>query len=223
MKATLKLVMTGTGLVLIGAAIAAIVLLPNLEPLVRHRLEATLEKVFESDVAIHRISVSPLKQCVDLAGFRIDNPPGFKSGTAFECRRVRLEFDPTTLFAESPVIRSTNIEDAHIYYRYEAGEGVNISKLSDKAELYLALDDAPSFVMHEVICEDAEVHFSTNLIPKSRIGLRLIDVHLDDLHGDRAISAPKAAGIILRSIAREAITLRGMIGGSDEQGEIEPL
>lgn len=223
MRATLKSVMTAVGLVLIAIGAGALVLAPNVEPLLRGRFEESLRDVFGAEVTIKRIGISPLKQCVDFAGVTVMNPPGFKDVPAFESERIRLEFDPRTVFARSPVIRNTEVENAHIYYRYELGEGVNTERLTASIDEYLAQERDRGFVVQAVNCEDAEAHFSTNLVPKSRIGMRLIDIHVDNAGEAEPASAPKAAGIILKSIVREVVTLRGLLERGDEEPEPEPL
>lgn len=223
MRATLKSIMTAVGLVLIAIGAGALVLAPNLEPLFRGRFEDSLREVFDAEVTIQRIGLSPLKQCVDFSGVTIMNPSGFKAIPAFESDQIRLEFDPRTVFARSPVIRNTEVVGAHIYYRYEVGDGINMERLTASVDDYLARERARGFVVQAVNAEGAEVHFSTNLIPKSRVGLHLVDLHVDNAGDSEPVSAPKAAGLILKSIVREVVTLRGLLNRPDDEPEAEPL
>ena len=221
MKSTIKLVMTATGMVLIVVGVAAILLLPYAESVLRQRLERILAEAVGAPVHIDAISFSPLKQCLDLNGFTIDNPEGFKKGAAFVSERIRLEFDPRSLFDRAPVIRDTRIEGAEIFYRHEIGKGVNIKKLSEHADAFLATERNRRFVLEEVHCDNAKVHFSTNLIPKARIGLNLVNLSLKNVADAHPITALDATAIILRSITHEVLTLRGLLPSSDEEEEPE--
>ena len=214
--------MTATGLVLIAIAVGLFVLAPQIEATVRDRFESSLEEVFGTEVTLGAISLSPLRQRLEIAGCTVMNPPGFHTKPAFTSSLIRIRFDPKTVFSSTPVVRSTEILDAEVFYRHEAGEGLNIDHLSTQAGVYLGQARARQFVVEEVNCEDAKVHFSTNLIPKTRVGLKLIDIRLDDVGEGAPLSGPKVAGIILRSVFREVVTLRGLLGGG-ESAEAEPL
>ena len=208
--------MTAVGFVLILIGIGALLLFRELEVQARDRLEAVLADAFTAPVQIRRIDFSPWTRTLDLKGVVVSNPTGFKQGTAFESKRIRLDVAPKTLFS-TPVVRQAVVEDADIYYRYEIGEGFNIEKLTERAESFNETTTG-GFLLEEIRCEDAKVHFSTNLIPKAQVGMDLVNVTIRDINDHGPVTARKAAAIFFKSLALEIVTLKGAI----PLAEIEP-
>lgn len=211
MKSVLKAACTITGLVLIVLGMGGLFLLTQLDTLVKGAVQDALTQVFHSPVQFESIAFSPINQVMEIQGFALASPENFREEPALQVERMRIEFDLTTVFEESPVIRRVVLEGASIYYRHEIGEGTNIGKLAKKAAENTGDPGRRTFVIGELLCEDAKVNFSTNLIPKSRIPLSLVTIHLEDLEDEPPITSKRVAAVFLKSVIVETLTLKGLL------------
>lgn len=212
MKAVLKFGFTALGLVLILIGIGGIVVYTQAERFASKSIAEMLSSSFESRAELASISIAPTKKALILNDVVLWNPSKFKEGEAFSCKRVIVKFDPFSLFSDSLVIDQLTFIDVKINYRYELLQGTNIGALADKLETVAELDSAtPRFIIKNVRCRDAKVVFSTNLVPKMNIDMNLVTIELNDLEDKKPINAAKASSIILRSIIKETLTLKGLL------------
>jgi hypothetical protein len=210
MKAVLKFILTSAGLVLILIGVAGLLLYSRAAELGVARMEKAVADAFSTPVAIERVSISPLNASVEVHGFSAGNPKGYKEGPAIECERIHIEFDPPSLVSGRPVVRRMRLDGTDIYYRHELGEGTNIGTLARLAAERAESGLRPKVVVRELVCENAEVHFSTNLVPLTRVGVDLVTVKLENVGAGEPVSAPKLTSIFLRSVTKEVLTLNGL-------------
>lgn len=211
MLSVLKFTMTGVGLVLIVIAIGAILFSTQVGKIGTRAVSSQLKEAFASEIEIGSVAVSPFRRAIEVRDFALLNPPDFKEGPAFTCKKLTVEFDLSTIFSDAPVIEELVIDGAEIHYRHEIGEGTNIGTLARLAEEKSAEDSSTAFVIKHLVCKNAKVSFSTNLIPKVHMGLDMVTVDLTDIHGAMAITNHETASIFLRSLIKETLTLKGLL------------
>jgi hypothetical protein len=142
----------------------------------------------------------------------LKNPASFKDGDALTSERVIVRFKPLSLLTPTPVIEQLTFLETEIHYRYELLDGTNIGTLAKQLDRYSEVDPNPlKFVVENVRCVNANVKFSTNLIPKAKMDMNLLTVNIDNLSEDKAIGTSQATAIFLRGIIHETLTLNGLL------------
>ena len=194
MKSFLKFGFTALGLVLILLGVASLLTYTQLDKIGKYAIENVLDKSFSGGGSVENVTVSPFDQSIDIIGLKLANPDTFKDGEAVECGRVHIEFDPKTVFARPPVIQRVVVEDAEVSYRYEVGEGTNIGALAKEAQASIL--KSFTFLVRELDCKGVKVHFNTNLLPMARVGVDLINIHMDDLSKDEPVRTVDVLSLI---------------------------
>ena len=206
------IIMVGLTLILIG--VTAFVASAYFEQIIMEKVEDAVSATFASSARVDSVSISPINRSLELRGFSLSNPSSYKDGNAIECKVIELRFQPKTLFTDSPVVRSVRFKGTDVFYRHKVGTGSNIKELSDRAAKSAAVagpDSYPKIVVESVHCENARIHFSANVIPVASVGLNLVDVHLANLQSQDALSTRTVASIFLRSLAKEIVTVKGLL------------
>ena len=212
------IILIGLTLILIG--VSAFVASAYFEQIIMQKVEDAVSATFASRAEVKSVAISPINRSLELRGFTLANPSDYKSGTAIACKTIELRFQPKTLFTDSPVIRSVTFRDTDVYYRHKVGRGSNIKVLSERAaqSAVLAGPDAyPKLIVESVHCEDARIHFSTNAVPFANMGMNLVDVHLIKLQSAEISSTRTVASVFLRSLAKEIVTLKGLLSPATDE------
>jgi hypothetical protein len=212
MKAVIKFGLTAVGLLLIMTGIGGLVVYTQAERFTSRFIAEMLSSSFDSRAEIGSISIAPTKKALILHNVKLKNPAKFKEGDALTSERVIVKIDPFSLLRKSPIIEQLTFLDTVIHFRYEVFQGTNIGKLARQFESISDNDSAtPRFIIQNVRCKNAKVEFSTNLIPKANIDLNLVTIELNNLDNEEPINAAKASSIILRSLIKETLTLKGIL------------
>ncbi len=209
----LKAFLTSVGLFLIVLGIGAILLLPQVEDFLRGNMEETLTQTFGTPVRIESMGLSLVDRSIEFRQLRVMNPQSFREEEAMVCETLRIQFNPMTLLSSAPVLHDVQLDKARINYRYKAGAGTNIGQLSKASERYAA--ESGSNQTYQVVhlrAENAEVNFSTNLLPLASVGMRVVTIDLDDVHENSPANTAQIVSIFLRSLLRETLTLKGILG-----------
>lgn len=201
------------GLMLVAVPIAAFVFSGELYDFGARAAERSLSATMTVPVTVEAVSVSLFNSTLELHGVAASNPQDFKDGPAIECERLLTEFDFTTFFNESPTIKRLNFEGTRVHLRHEIGRGTNIGRIIaqiDEAEEQ-SKTGGREYLIENLRSEDARVVLSTNLIPLSRVGVRVITIDLTDVNSAAPVSRRDIAMIFLRSVLVEAITIKGLL------------
>ncbi len=210
MKAALKLGFTALGLILIVIGIGGMVVYTQVERYASRSIGEMLGTSFDSTAHVESISVAPGKKAIILNDVTLYNPEKFKEGEALTCKRVVVQLDLMSLLGESPTIDQLSFIGTDVFYRHEILDGTNIGALAKKFERAASIDPS-KFVVKKVLCKDARVSFSSNLIPKADMDLNLVTVELDSLDNGKPVSGAEVTSIFLRSIVRETLTINGLL------------
>ena len=173
-------------------------------------LEEMLGSSFDSTASIDSITVSPGKKAVILNGVTLNNPAKFKEGEALTSDRVIVQLDLMSLMTESPVIEQLTFVGTDVNYRYELLDGTNIGALAKRFDKASTVDPS-KFIVKKVVCKDARVSFSSNLLPKANMDMNLVTVRLNDLDNGQPVSGTEIASIFLSSLVRETLTINGLL------------
>lgn len=209
MKTAFKAVLTTLGLALILMGVCAILVFTQMDRVSSSALEELLSGAFNGEVSIESAGIVPAVRGLEIRGFVLENPEAFKDGPALECERILVEFDLMTLLSRSPVIHAILLKGVDVHYRYQVGQGTNIGSLAKSA----AAGGGPGrrFTVDSLRCEKAEVHFSTNLIPKSSLGLRVVTIDLAGMGKEDPVTAREMVSLFLRALMEETMTVKGLL------------
>lgn len=197
---------------LIALGIGGLVVYTQAEKFASRSLSEILTDSFAATAEVQSITVAPTKKSLILHNVSLKNPMGFKEGDALTSKRVIVRVDPFSLLTSTPVIEQLTFLDTEVHYRYEVMQGTNIGKLAKQLEDFSGVDPTPvEFVVKNIRCKDANVQFSTNLIPKAQMDMSLMTVELNDLNGDDPITPSLAASIFLQGVIKETLTLNGLL------------
>jgi hypothetical protein len=136
-----------------------------------------------------------------------------------EFGRIHVAFDPATLLDGPPVVKEVVLHDARIHLRYEVGEGTNLSCLDRNAARLLGEKKETgragargSFVVKSFRSEAARLDVSANLAPVASLGMDIAPFAMSDLSRDAPVSTIDMCVLFVRSVLREAVTVKGLVG-----------
>ena len=230
MRAGLKFLMIALGLFLIGIAVLLVLLAGPLEKLARAQVETRLGEIYGTKVSIGRARFSATPIALTVEDIVVYNPPGFVESPALNCKTLILLPDLPTLLTEHPRLRTIRREGVEMHLRHELGEGTNIGKLSNAAETFAAARQAEEteaqpqaeaapptpaapakrrLAVDKIECAGARLNLSASLVPLSSAALDIEPFTVELEEG--AVSVPKVAGIILRSLVKKSVTVNGLL------------
>ncbi|MBI5095929.1 MAG: hypothetical protein HZB26_26280 [Candidatus Hydrogenedentes bacterium] len=246
MKAFAKVFIILAGLALIGLSVAALVLFTQFDAFGKTALERVLSYASNAPVTIQSIAFLPAKGTMELCGFTVSNPKGFKAVPAMSFEKVSVEFDYATLFSETPTIRKVLVKNGKIDLRYDLGEGSNLARLARHAARFstdkLLIGSRPTdesvkaekpeekgaprgvhrkFLIQEFRCEGISVTARTDLLPASAVTLELAPFTLSGVNKDRPVTAGEATAIFLRSLLKEALSSKNLLGPAADALRLE--
>ena len=232
----LKFVVTAVGVGLILVAVAALLAAMRLDTLAQAAVVRHVSQAYLTEVTVDGVQVAPLRQTIKIEGLTVFNPPTFKKGPALHFDRVVLGIDAKSLLSDRPTIRQVAIEGGRVNLRYELGKGSNLGRLAKNAAQAaggaadeggeVPVQEAPTRVwVDEVVCRGFEVGASSNLVPFVSASMNLARFTLPEVSEGKPVSAPHIASVLLRSVMKEIVTLKGLLRpvGSLLRREIDDL
>jgi hypothetical protein len=232
MKSALKFGLTALGLFLILLGIGGLVIGKQSERFVTKFIAEIMTDAFNSAAHIDHVSIDPANRTLVLHEFALENPAKFKEETAFTSETIVVKLDLETILSDSPVIERLEIQNAVFKYRVEILDGSNIGTLAKQLENGKSKEDK-QFIVEELTCDNAQIEFSTNMMPKAHMDLNLVTVNLENLENQTPVTTGQITSIFFKSVIRETVTLKGMLnpmirtlkkeGRSEKQSEAPEL
>jgi hypothetical protein len=97
------------GILVVVIAAGVIVLLQNLDSLVKAGIEKYGSEAAGTQVAVQSVKISLREGSGTVSGLSVANPPGYSQAPVFTLGEIVLDLDTTTLTAEVPVIEEIRI------------------------------------------------------------------------------------------------------------------
>ncbi len=238
MKKLLKVLFIVLGILLVIAGAIALLSMTRMNVFLQRVVVQQLSRAYDTRVTVGSVSVDLVRERVEIGDLTVFNPPSFRNTPAMHCGAVKVLFDLRSIFSKEPTIRAVSVEDVDVHLRYELGEGTNLGVLARRAadrdralvksdkrktDREATGNDRPEsendplrtrreWVIEEFRCNGAKVHVSANLLPFTALALNLAPFKLEELTEDRTpASIPKVAGIFVRSVMLETLTLKGLL------------
>jgi hypothetical protein len=219
MKAVFRFIVTSVGLVLIVMALGAILLSTQAGSAADAAFERLLGYIYQTNVTIDHVVFLPRERAILIQGLTIYNPPPFKDGPAIAMGELLVNVAPTTLLSSKPVVKEVVMCEAEFYIRYETGRGTNLGKLDENARRFntsSSTDSGPLLASREYVIksfrsEKATLDISANFVPGSSLQLDVAPFTLEDLSSSTPVSTTQIGTLFIRSVFREAISVRGLM------------
>ncbi len=119
-----------TIVVVAAVVIAAVVLVSNLDRIVKTGVETYGPKITGVTVTVDAVHIGLLNASAHIKGLVVGNPKGYQSPQAISIGAIGAAIDPTTVFSQKTRIRFVRIESPEI--TFEGGlDGNNLSAILD--------------------------------------------------------------------------------------------
>jgi hypothetical protein len=210
MKSALKFGLTSLGLILILIGVGGLVVGKQSERFVTKFITEIMSDAFSSAAHIDHVSIDPANRALVIHEFSLENPTSFKDESAFFSETINVKLDLETIFSKSPVIESLEIQGAVFRYRVEIPDGSNIGTLAKQLEAGKT-KESKQFIVKELKCADAQIEFSTNMMPKAHMDLNLVTVDLKDLDNQKPVTTGQITSLFFKSVIKETVTLKGLL------------
>jgi len=173
-------------------------------------------------VSLDKASVSLLKGNVDLDGFVIGNPEGYKSEYAFSLSNFAIDMEPKSMFGDEIVIREIVVDSPKIIYELSL-KGSNLGaivaglKKDGKEPSEKEADDAASrksVRIADLFVRNAQVTVTSSLLRGKGVTLALPEIHLSNLGGDEGgIGLAGATELIVGTVLKSVVLAAKDSGG----------
>lgn len=214
MKGCLKSAVILAGIVLILGAVASLLLMAQADTWLKRGAEAGISVAAGAPVRIERLRIMPLRQCMEIQGLAVENPPGWKAGSALTVESVLVNLDAKTLFSKTPRVKQVDIQGATVNLRYDAAQGWNLSKLVKMP----GIDNAGGvvdklgrrFQIESCQCRDVKVCLSGGIVPDKLVALDLQPFTLENIE-QNPVTVAQSTSIFLRSVVAQTLSLNGLL------------
>lgn len=127
-KALIALVIVG---VLVVAGIFLLLLLDNVDGIVKNRIEVVGSRLAGVPVQVGRVDLDLRNGTGQIDGLRIGNPEGFQAPDAFDMKRLRLSIDPSSIMKQPLILNELTIDSPVAHLEIDQRGGSNIKQLLD--------------------------------------------------------------------------------------------
>lgn len=119
--------------IIIVIVVLVIIIMLSLDHIVKAGIERFAPQVLGTGVSVSSVHISPWSGNGAINGLKIENPKGFKAKYIFQAKRISVDLDVGSLFSNTIIIHSINIESPHIVYETGLG-GSNINALQNNIQ-----------------------------------------------------------------------------------------
>ena len=128
-----KILIGVVGLVIV-ASLAFIVLVGNLDKILKGAIESIGSDLLGVPVTISAVEIDLKSGSGQISGFTIANPPGYTAKNAFQMNKIRLEIDIGSLGKQPIVISELNIQNPKVELEAREDGSSNLQTLLNNIE-----------------------------------------------------------------------------------------
>lgn len=217
------------GIVTIGI-VAVVVVFFFLGSLIKTAVETAGSEVTKTTVTLAEADVDLSSGKGTLKGFKMSNPSGFKSDSAFRFGEVSVTVDTSTLGQDPIVIKEVLIDGPQI--TYEIGEsGSNIDKIKENVEAFQKSlgsggsssggDEGPGLIIENIYLKNGKVSIMVSQLLGKTLDADLPDIHLKDIGKKEGGATPgEVASQTIDAVLAQVTSLVGNIDLSSITGAL---
>jgi len=210
----------GAGGVIALGVVAIVVVFFFLGSLIKTAVETTGSEVTKTKVTLADADVDLSSGKGTLKGFKMANPSGFKSDSAFRFGEVSVTVDTSTIDQDPIVIKEVLIDAPSV--TYEIGEGgSNIDKIKENVEAFQkalggggsggsSSEDGPGLIIENIYLKNGKVSIMASQLLDKTLDADLPDIHLKDVGKKEGGASPgEVATQTIDAVLAQVTTLVG--------------
>lgn len=214
-----KFLIGAGGIVALGI-VAIVVVFFFLGSLVKTAVETAGSEVTKTKVTLADADVDLSSGKGTLTGFKMANPSGFKSDSAFRFGEVSVTVDTSTLGQDPIVIKEVLIDGPRI--TYEIGEsGSNIDQIKKNVEAFQKTmggggsssgGEGPGLIIENIYLKNGKVSVMASQLLGKTLDADLPDIHLKDIGKKEGGASPgEVASQTIDAVLAQVTSLVGSI------------
>jgi hypothetical protein len=211
----MKKVLIGIGILVVLVAIAIILVVENLDTLVKKGIETAGPAILQAEVKVDKVNISLSSGSGELEGFMVGNPAGFKTPYAFDMDRIKIQLDPKSITTDSIHIKQILIEGPRINYEGAIGQS-NLNRLQANAEAYIGKSGgtkektaekgpAKAVIIDSLKITGGEASLSMNLLQGKKVTVPLPPIEMKDIGKKKEIGFAGVMKAVLAEINRALV------------------
>lgn len=217
-------ILFGGGIVILLIAGGAYYLFSNLEDIIQANVEKYGSEITQAEVTLDKVELDLTSGKGTLRGFKVGNPQGFQTPSAFQLGAVSIQIDIGTITDDPVIIKEIIIDKPDVTYEL-SGDGNNIDALRSNVDAYMEKyglkgdgakkDDGggPKLIIENLYIRDGTVNVSATILKGKSMTVPLPDIHLKDIGKDEGGATPgEVADQIMKSIGDGASTAVSSLG-----------
>lgn len=130
----MKKLMIGLAVVVVLVVVAVVLLLGNLDKIVKGALEGIGTELLGVPVRVSAVEIKLTSGAGEISGLTISNPSGYVSKNAFQMDMIRLGINLGSLGKQPLVIDELNINNPVLWLELQDDGGSNLQELMDNME-----------------------------------------------------------------------------------------
>ncbi len=210
-----KAILTLLVLVVVLAAAAFLFVAFFLDGMVKRGVETVGPRITKVETGVESVDLSMISGEGKLEGFKVGNPPGYKSPAAIQVGQVSVSVKPATIFADKVVIRSIDLQNPEITFEGGLRDNNlrqlldNIESTSNREEKDGAAKDetAPKKLqVNDFKISGGKIHLLFTPLGGTTTTVNLPAIHLTDLGtGPEGITPAELSKRVLQVILQHAL------------------
>lgn len=214
----MKKVLIGGAVVLALFVAVLMLVLGNINPIVKKGVETAGSKVLKAPVTLDKVDISVLSGSGKLSGLTIGNPAGFQTDYAFRLGKIDVELDTGSITTDTIHVKNILIDAPSIIFE-GAFDKNNLGQLQKNAHAYTASDkngpaaekkqtgDAESkkIMIDQLVIQNGDVTISMKLLTDKKTTVELPTIELKDIGKDKKTTAADVMKLVLAAVNKAVI------------------
>jgi uncharacterized protein involved in outer membrane biogenesis len=209
------------GLLIIVVAVALVVGISNIGPIIKTAVNTYGPELTKTDVRLGDVSISLLSGRAKLEDFHLGNPKGFKSPQAMDVGSIYVDLDAKSVTRDPVIINRVEVIRPEITYE-KTGDTDNFKTIVENVKSTVTKNKSSKgqagkkgagkkLIIKDFIVKNGKVTLAMSGLRGSRITASLPEVHLKDL-GEKSGGASSAEifneifGVLYAQITSPSVT-----------------
>lgn len=215
----MRKILIALGAVVAIAAAAAVLLMSNLDSLIKTAIEEAGSRVAGVPVRVAKVEISLKDGKGRIAGLTVGNPGGFKTPTAFSLGEIAIALDTASVTGNPVVIRDISVTAPEVTYELGAG-GSNVDAIQKNVQSFAGAgggkakaeaapqggkEDGKKLVIDHLVLRDGKVTLATPL-PGGKATGAMGEIKLSNIgRAGGGATAAEVATQVLDALSKSAL------------------
>lgn len=211
----MKKVLIIGGIVVVVAIVAVLVLLGNINKIVKKGVETTGSIILKVPVTLDSVDISFFSGSGELKGLTVGNPEGYKTDYAFQIDRLKVKLDVKSVTSDKIHINEIIIDSPNIIYEGSIGKS-NINQLMENIKALTGdgggKEQGPTtesqgkkLQIDYFIIRNASISASTGILQGKKLTFPLPTIELKDIGKERDTNVSDVIKRVLMAINKAVI------------------